>query len=356
MKPRILFQSHNRRGLGHLMRGLNLARAIHRLDGETEIVFHARNASAEEMCRPLFRAIVESESSPSTHWAEVVRALRPDVVVYDTMLPNDPSEALLTASARRVFVMRKVKEDKQDTLLSHPFLDHIDVVIIPHTRDEFGQDLPPSLDARSAFVGPIVRMPDPTRQTGLRARYGLQPGEFLLTSTVGGGGFAEQAEAFFEAVYGIHQAVRTVVPRLRHLVIQGPNFQRALAAAPGMTVVPYEPDLIDLLAISDLVIAEGGYNTVHEIRVARTPAVFLPSSRNLDDQEERVRMLERRGLGAVFAGVDTTSVARGVADLCAHPAWFSDVRRRYATDELHTGNVEAAQRILALARATGEGA
>lgn len=349
MKRRILFQSHNRRGLGHLMRGLNLARAIHQLDRQTDIVFHARNASAKEMCAPEFRAIVESEASSSTHWAEVVRALRPSVLVYDTMLPTDAAEAFLAPDARRVFVMRKVKDERQDAVLAHPFLEFIDLVLIPHTRDEFGGELPQSLDARSAFVGPIVRLPDAKRQKALRATYGLKRGDFLLTSTVGGGGFAEQAETFFDAVYAIHHEVQAAVPRLRHLVIQGPIFGRTLEPLPGMTVVPYEPDLVDLLAMSDLVIAEGGYNTVHEIRVARTPAVFLPSPRNLDDQEERVRVLERRGLGVVFAGVDALTIARAVADLCSNPAWFTEVRRRYASDELHTGNVDAAQRILQVA-------
>jgi predicted glycosyltransferase len=346
--PRLLFQSRNRRGLGHLMRGLNLARAIRRQDPAIDIVFYARHHSADALCGPEFRAIVERDSDGMGHWPEVVHAVAPDLVVYDTMLPADPAEVQAAPAARRVFVMRKVRDDKQADALSHPFLEQVDLVLVPHTRDEFGHSLSPALDAKTAFVGPIVRLPDATRQERVRSTYHLAPGDFVLTSTVGGGGFADQAEAFFATVYAIHRAVEQRLPRLRHIVVQGPNFGGALAPLPGMTVVEYEPDLIDLLAISDLVVAEGGYNTVNEIRVARTPAVFLPSIRNLDDQEERVRALERAGLAAVCVGLEPDAIAARVAEVCTAPAWLAGVRRRYTADRVDTGNQAAAERILEL--------
>jgi UDP:flavonoid glycosyltransferase YjiC (YdhE family) len=40
---------------------------------------------------------------------------------------------------------------------------------------------------------------------------------------------------------------------------------------------------------ADVVIAAGGYHSVHEIRASGVPAVFLPQSRRYDDQEARVR-------------------------------------------------------------------
>ena len=345
---RLLFQSHNRRGLGHLMRGLNLARAVRRLEPDADILFYARNRSAESLCGPPFRAFVEPDEQGTSHWPELMQAFAPDVVIYDTMLPRDPSTEAAAPDARRVYVMRKMRDEKQDGVFSNPFLDCIDLVLIPHTREEFDHVLPPALDARSAFVGPIIRLPEAANQDRLRLKYAIQPTDFVLTSTVGGGGFAEQAEAFFRAVYAVHQRLHSRLPRLRHLVVQGPNFAGTLAPLPGMTVVEYEPDLIDLLALSDLVIAEGGYNTVNEVRVAKTPAVFLPSTRNLDDQEERVRALERRGLAAVCANEAPEAVAARVEELCTSPSWLSAVRRRYADDRPHTGNQAAAERILGL--------
>jgi len=343
-----LFQSHNRRGLGHLMRGLNIARAIRQLAPTSDILFYARSTSAESLCGREFRAYVETDASGTSHWPELFRTFAPDVVVYDTLLPSDPAQEPAAAGARRVYVMRKVKDEKQAAIFANPFLEHVDLVLIPHSPAEFGHALPPALHARSTFVGPIVRQPEAANQDRLRTRYGIQPGDFVLTSTVGGGGFTEQAEAFFAAVYALQQALHQRLPRLRHLVIQGPHFGRALPSLPGLTVVEFEPDLVDLLALSDLVLAEGGYNTVNEIRVARTPAVFLPSARNLDDQEERVRALEARGLAAVCTEGDAAALAEQVAARCLSPAWLGEVRRRYAAEQPQTGNQASAERILEL--------
>ncbi len=147
----------------------------------------------------------------------------------------------------------------------------------------------------------------------------------------------------------VHRRIAGALPRLRHIVVKGPNYGKPLEALPGMSVVDTEPQLVDLLAASDLVIAEGGYNTVNEIRVTRTPAIFLPSSRGKDDQEERVRELERRGLGRVFAEpADAHGVAEAILALVAGGG-LAQIRERYREDRVDAGNRRAAETLLSLA-------
>jgi predicted glycosyltransferase len=348
--PRLLFQAHNRRGLGHLMRGLNLARAVRQLAPDAAILFYTRSSSTEALCGDAFRYFIEPDPDGTAHWPEVMRSFAPDVTIYDTLLPPGAAHETASAGARSVYIMRKMKADRQPEIFANPALACVDLILIPHTPAEFGYALPTALARKGAFVGPIVRLPDRAAQDRLRAKYGIGPADFVLTSTVGGGGFTEQAESFFATVYEVHRRVSGRLPHLRHLVIQGPNFRRRLCPLPGMTVIEYEPELINLLAISDLVIAEGGYNTVNEIRVAKTPAVFLPSVRNLDDQEERVRALERQGLAAVCADGDAATTARQVAEICLSPTWPHAVRQRYAMDRMELGNRAAAERIVGLVR------
>jgi UDP-N-acetylglucosamine:LPS N-acetylglucosamine transferase len=95
------------------------------------------------------------------------------------------------------------------------------------------------------------------------------------------------------------------------------------------------------------VIAEGGYNTVNELRVAQAPAIFLPGERSYDDQAERVRGLQRRGLAAVFE--QRGRAAAAIAALAANDAWLGAARARYAGDQITLGNRAAAEHILALA-------
>lgn len=347
---RILFQVRNRRGLGHMMRGLNIARALRELDPAVEILFYLRTPPAEGMWSPEVRYVVESDPDSLAHWPEVLREFRPDVVVYDTMLPKDPAQEPVAESARYAYIMRKCLEDKQREVFANPFLERMSACIVPHLPEQFGYEVPERLRARTSFVGPIVRLPDAAAQEALRRKYGIAPGDFLLTSTVGGGGFEAQADAFFAVVFDAHRRLHGAVANLRHLVVQGPNYARTLEALPGMTVIAVEPEMINLLAISDLVIAEGGYNTVNEIRVTRTPAIFLPSERGNDNQEERVRALEQAGLGFVFAPAEGAAVAARVLELSRDPAALAAIRERYASDRAPLGNRAAAEKLLELAR------
>ncbi|MBI2875298.1 MAG: hypothetical protein HYY20_00260 [Candidatus Tectomicrobia bacterium] len=343
---RLLFRSHNRRGLGHLMRGLNLAREIRRLAPSSEILFYTRSDSAELLCGQDFRYFIETDLQGTAHWPEVVRSFSPDVVIYDTLLPQDATQEALLPSAQYVYIMRKCQEARQQEIFQSAFLDRLDLILIPHTPEEFAHELPPSLAQRSFFVGPIVRMPRPEIQDRLREKYGIEERDFLLTSTVGGGGFEAQAESFFATVFAVHRRLYPALPHLRHLVIQGPNFGRSLSALDGMTVIAYEPEMIDLFVLSNLVIAEGGYNTVNEIRLAKAPAVFLPSPRNYDDQEERVRALEERGLAWVFAGCSPEKISQKVVELCSSESGLSEIKKRYAMDRMETGNRAAAEKIV----------
>src|SRR5574341_554755 len=135
---RILFQVRNRRGLGHMMRGLNIARALRAIDPSAEILFYLRTPPSEGMWSADVRYVVESDPDGLTHWPQVLQEFRPDVVVYDTMLPKDPAAEPVVDSARYVYIMRKCLEDKQREVFASPFLDRMDAILIPHIPEQFG--------------------------------------------------------------------------------------------------------------------------------------------------------------------------------------------------------------------------
>jgi UDP-N-acetylglucosamine:LPS N-acetylglucosamine transferase len=114
-----------------------------------------------------------------------------------------------------------------------------------------------------------------------------------------------------------------------------------------MQVVAHEPELGNLIALAGLVIAEGGYNTVNEVRLARTPAVFLPGERSYDDQVGRVEVLEQHGAALVFADRDLAIVVPQIAALATDRARLDAMRCAYGT-ALDTGNRAAAAAIIEL--------
>jgi|GEM_PF-2881759 predicted glycosyltransferase len=345
---RFLFNAHNRRGLGHLMRGLNIAREIRKMTDGAEILFYTRSESASELCGKQFRYYIEQDHERNSHWASVINDFQPDVVIYDTLLPKEAADTP-PCSGRAAYIMRKCKPDRQKEIFEHPFLNSVDLILIPHVQDEFGYPLPPTFMGKAYFTGPIIRHAEMAAQQQLRLIYRIQPGEFLLTSTVGGGGFEDKARAFFTVIFDVHRHIAKHIPKLRHLVIKGPNFTAPLPGMEGIEVIDSESEMVNLLAISDLVIAEGGYNTVNEIRLARTPAIFLPSDRNYDDQFERVLELQERGLAFVYTQNEIRKISDQIVRLCSEPALLTDLRRHYTNDTIYTGNQVAAQKLVELA-------
>ena len=348
---RVLFQSYGRRGLGHLVRGSNIAHAIMDLAPNADVMFYTRCLPPRAMRDDRFGYTLETDPQAMSRWDDLANSWRPDVIVYDTMLPKRSHPETLACPARRVYVMRRSKPARHRAIVNHPFLAHVDQILVPHDRDEFGHDLPHPLTERTVFVGPIVRVPSTTAATAMRHKYHVSHAAFLITSTPGGGGFGPDTDAFFDVVYHAHRQLTARIPKLHHVVIQGPRNRSALPALDQMTVVPIEPDLVALIAASDVVIAAGGYNTVNEVRLCKTPAVFLPGSRTHDDQAHRVSRFADLGLGWVFDEQPPTDVARQIADRCASPEALNQVARQYDQDQFETGNRHAAQQILSLVQA-----
>jgi predicted glycosyltransferase len=348
--PRVLFQVRNRRGLGHLMRVRNIGTALHDHAPHLDLRFHASTRPAPG----LWDLDLPISSDEDSSWPDRLAHDAPDVVVYDTVLPPDP-QAGLHPDARCVFVMRRRQGERAAEVWAHPFLDRVERVIVPHTAEEFGQPVPERFADRTSFVGTIARRPHADARRRVRASLGLRDDAVLLTSTVGGGGFQEQADRFFAIVESVGRRVATSAPTATHVVVLGPNYAGeaqadALRALPHTVVRRFVPDLVDLLAASDLVVAEGGYNTVNEVRVSQVPAVFLPSSRGLDDQTERVSRLESLGAARVFRpDTDTDVLAEQVTGLLGQPDTLRAMRAAYAADPLALGNQRAAELIARVA-------
>ena len=345
--PRILFRCPGKRGLGHLVRGLNIAREVRALEPSADIRFYTRGAAAPKLVGREFPCAVEAGSGALVEWDRLVAEQRPDVVVDDTLLRDEGGA--LPAGARRAYVMRKSKDERHRAIVASPLLSEIDVVIVPHTEAEFGHALPDAVVSRTVFTGPIIRRPTDDGMRRARARYGAAASDFLLVSTAGGGGFADTAAELFTTAEAVHRRLTGRLAGLRHVVVRGPNFIGEIAQLHGMTVVDFEAEMVELLAAADLVIAEGGYNTVNELRLARTPAVFIPGARPYDDQEDRVRALVQRGSAAIAPGGDPQQAAAQIAAIACSPQRLARMRAGARRERLQTGNRAAAEAILACA-------
>ncbi len=341
------------------MRGLNIAKALLALRPEARVVFHLDSQPPPGFWPEDIPHEIE-DGTPDHTGTALARGWSPQVQVFDTVLPEAGELQALRAAApgcALAFVMRRGLPTQQQALYADPALAAMDLVLVPHTAAEFGHALPEWLASRSHFVGPVMRRPEAPRQRALEQRLGLRLGDLVLTSTIGSGGAGTSARRLFDTVADAHGRLMEL-PQWRpwrHLVVLGPWFEATVQALPGMTVLAIEPDLVDLLARSDMVVAGGGYNTVEELTLVRTPAVLLPSPGGSDDPLDRARRLADLGCCVMLQPGDGAGLARVLALLAGDPRLRERMRERFP--QMQVGNKAAARLLLALCEArTGSAA
>jgi predicted glycosyltransferase len=332
----VIFRCPGKRGLGHLVRALNIAHALRDRDDSIRCVIYTRGGAATGLVGDAFPLVIERDPDALSLWPGLVAKEQPDAIVDDTQLPDDvlPPGG---ERARRVYVMRRSREDRHASVTDHAAVRASDLLLIPHDRHEFGYELDEQLGSRAVFTGPIIRRPSAESIARVRSRYNVG---FLLVSTAGGGGFAETADHLFAVALAAEAALRPVLPGLVHVVVRGPNYHGDIAPAAGRMVLDFEPEMTALLAAADLVVAEGGYNTVNEIRLVGTPTVFVPGERRWDDQERRVAELADAGLGVVADDAAT------IVDLALDEDRRTLIRHALTAARPAPGNELAAEAII----------
>ncbi|MEZ6120298.1 MAG: glycosyltransferase [Pirellulaceae bacterium] len=343
---KILFHTYNRRGLGHLMRGFNIASQLKALAPQTEITFFAKAARPEGFHQLDCHYVHEMDDS-AERWNHVLDCTSPDVVVLDTVLPKTEEIRSSLQGVKVAYIMRKCAAVRQQQVLQDPLVAASDLIIVPHERAEFDISIPCHLQAKTHFVGAIVRPHDARQQRRLTENYNLHQSTFTLVSTPGGGGFQTEADEFLQTVSDVHDALHSRQPQLKHIVVLGPNYSGSFPPRPGMIVVSQEPDLVHLMPLSHLFLSAGGYNTVTELRATKTPAVFIPSPRTHDDQRDRVTRLAQSGLAAVVQ--PGPNAAHEIMTLCDDQQRIARMRAALQQDHMRIGNHDAAALILELA-------
>jgi predicted glycosyltransferase len=105
---------------------------------------------------------------------------------------------------------------------------------------------------------------------------------------------------------------------------------------------PFLPDLVDLIAHSDLVVSRAGYNTINEILMTGVKALIIPEGHGHGEQEERARRLAREPM--VLLQEDeffTTDLESVLTDLLQRPSRRTPVRfDKYAIGEVIIRDLE----------------
>jgi UDP-N-acetylglucosamine--N-acetylmuramyl-(pentapeptide) pyrophosphoryl-undecaprenol N-acetylglucosamine transferase len=186
-----------------------------------------------------------------------------------------------------------------------------------------------------------------------RKRFGIGEGERCLL-VMGGSQGARSSnlaaiEAFAEDGAGRDFHVLHLAGHRDH-----DELVRRLSAAPhrdAYTLIEYEPDLGDVLAACDLVVARAG-GSIFEVAAAGRPAILVPYPHaTADHQSANAAWMVDAGAGEIIADSTLTPelLARRVGELFADPAGLNAMAAESATIALPDAAKRVAAEVLAAA-------
>lgn len=314
---RIVFYSLNGSGVGHVTRGISIARAVRKLACELQraveiffltsseagaVIFSEGFPSFKMPSRTAFAmtGISTEQFSPlAAEWTKkTLQLLSPDALVVDTFPAGyyDELPPLLKIPGRAVCICRPIQFANVDRTAYFENLSLYDSLIIPDTKERHGDRLPIDLEAKATYFGPALSRDSDELLTRHDARQLLNvPSDgFAIYVSAGGGGDAQAQEKIFDT----YTALNTI-PNAHFVIGAGPLYFGERIYAGNVTWLTNE-NALELMPGFDSAVAAAGYNTFHELMFAGIPSVFLPQEKWADDQASRAELAVSVGAAKVF--------------------------------------------------------
>ena len=335
-RPSLLFYCQHALGLGHLVRSLTLAESLAeqfdvvllnggrfpdgtrvpagvRLvnlpplghDAEFQLISHDPAWSLEEAMRERPRIILDTLAT--TEPAVVLIELYPFgrkkfefelLPLLDAVHSIDPYRPRVVCSVRDILVGRRDHQSRHDEracLIANKYFD----MILVHSDPRFAR-------LEDSFR-PVTPLKVPVQYTGFvtgdSSPIVVSPQDRLQRVLVSAGG-GMVGEPLLRAAVDAHRTWRSQLG-LSTTILAGPFapepvwtwLQQQAAAADGLDVARYLPDLRTEMARSAVSVSQGGYNTTMDILRAGVPAVVVPySEAGEDEQQRRAMRLEDLGV------------------------------------------------------------
>jgi UDP:flavonoid glycosyltransferase YjiC (YdhE family) len=354
-RERVLFVTSNGTGLGHLTRSMAIAR---RLPEDLEPLVLTLSTAAPVVHDQGFPVeYVASYGTPGAgsvwRWSRrlrgrlraVIAEARPRVLVFDGAHPYQGLVEALAAGrgTHRVWSRRAMWRPGtgRAALARSRFFDRV----LEPGELAAGEDRGPTVARREEAhrVAPIVLVdpgdlaPRPEAEHAL----GLEPGRVNVLVQLGQGpevgAATERCLRHLAGLPGVQvAALQSAIASLEH------------AVPDGVVQLRSTYPMSRYYAAFDAAVSAAGYNAYHELIRLRVPALYVPMSRETDDQPARARGAERAGIGLAVEGPEAPEIERRLDELL-DPDGRQAIAARLRELEVGDGAAEAAAFLVELA-------
>lgn len=212
----------------------------------------------------------------------IVSKWSPVLVLHDTHLWEPLIRAATSVKAKQVAIVRNTPNAGHFIAKNISLLNKMDLVLFPQDENDMAQSDTSDLIPRFEYVGAICRSPP----LGCALDLGIS-NDMRILVTAGGGGIGS-TESFLLDVATVLRELGD--PRLEVTFITGPHYTGKLIFTGLQTVrvITFVEDMSSLVMQHDIIVCQGGYNTLTELSYTGRPLVCMPQHLQWDNQAERI--------------------------------------------------------------------
>lgn len=317
--PKILFITSNGSGMGHLSRCLAVAAEAERQGCRTAVL---TLSMAYEVVRQSGYPVMYHPSSAASPWSVStwnrsfarflqtrLSADRPDLVMFDgTAVYRGVTQTCRRLETPLVWLRRGMWKDSVSRVQYDRPLDVSDFVIVP---GEVTGDAPHD-QKEVAYVGPISQASQIEILDADKAKRALgleSQGRYALIQV--GSAQLEDQSAVAASIECLNSLGTDLIP----VVLVSPIADQDIEIM-GAVVVHGRYPLAPYLKAFEFGVCSAGYNSVHENLTVGLPAVYIPNTAAVtDDQTARAELVAESGMGLVARSTAELHVAlRSILD------------------------------------------
>jgi predicted glycosyltransferase len=326
MKKTIVFMVTNGAGLGHLTRGLAVAKRLRELDNTLEVVFFSTSLATEVIRNEgfMFYYIPTKSLMPETvtavKWNEYMKSMLqqiidiydPAAIIFDGAYPYGGVISSLRQNDTLKSIWIKREGDKSNSLKREELEKEFDLIVVPREAvRSYSDDLGETTKVKHCNPIILIDRSEAYERAIVRKELGVDEGNNLFYVQLGAGNIND-----IKAHYNL--IIECILKNPNHMVLLGESIigEKVCIKDKRVKIVRSYPNARYFKAI-DFAVSAVGYNTFHELLYFRVPSLFVPNLNTVhDDQVKRAQLAEEKGAALCLEEVEEKSLECAIEYMC----------------------------------------
>ncbi len=353
MKKTVIMMVTNGAGLGHLTRGLAVAKRLREIDPEIECVFFSTSLATEVIRNEGFmyyyiptKSLMPSAVTASL-WNEYMKKqlqqildiYTPQAIIFDGAHPYGGVLSGMRQNSDITSIWIKREGYKPNVSRLEQIEQYFDLVIVPMEAGE-GDSLYDRQTDKKKYCKPIVLLNEEEAhdRESVRNTLGINEQNNLFYVQLGAGNIND-----IHDIYNI--VIKCILNNPSNVILLGESIigkEVGIEDSRVITIRSY-PNAQYFRGI-DFAVSAVGYNTFHELMYFEVPSLFIPNTKTLkDDQVRRAKSMQEKGAALCLEDITEEKINQALGYMLSYQHIMKEQLSRMHKEN---GAIEAAQYII----------